>query len=85
MAGLDWGRVLWGFRLRGGGYLGMGKGGEGEGVGEVASFCGGFDGSEEKRLRPGSEARIGIEKMLNLDWFVSVSVAYNSQFKRADG
>lgn len=61
---MDLGRSVWGFRLRGGGYLGIGIGEEGEGVGdEVASFWGGFDGREEKRLRPGSEASTGIEKM----------------------
>lgn len=43
--------------LRGGGYLGMGMGGEGEvvDVGIVRSLGGGVEGREEKRLRPESD------------------------------
>lgn len=71
-AGLVWelgglGRVVWGFEdfLRGGGYLGMGIGGGGGGGGveffvNLGSFEGGVEGSEEKRLNPGSDATMAI-------------------------
>lgn len=69
-AGFERGTLVLGFRLRGGGYLGIGMGGEGEGVHEVVSFWGGFEGREERRLSPGSDARIGIENVtLNLRLF----------------
>lgn len=56
------GGAFWVFRwdLRGGGYLGIGMGGEGDEV-DCGSFGGGDEGREEKRLRPGSEATIAIE------------------------
>lgn len=46
-----------------GGYLGTGMGGDVEGGGNVGSLGGGVDGRDEKRLLPGSEARIGIEEV----------------------
>lgn len=69
-AGLVWeledlGGAVWDF-LRGGGYLGMGIGGAGGGGGGVeffvnlGSFEGGVEGSEEKRLKPGSDATMAI-------------------------
>lgn len=56
------GAAFWDF-LRGGGYLGVGIGGEGEAevVLEFGSFGGGFEGSEEKRLKPGSDATMAME------------------------
>lgn len=68
-AGLVWelgglGGVVWGFEdfLRGGGYLGMGIGGGGgvEFFVNLGSFEGGVEGSEEKRLNPGSDATMAI-------------------------
>lgn len=47
----------------GGGYLGIGMGGEGGGLEEVGiewSFGGGVEGREEKRLRPGSDDAVII-------------------------
>lgn len=49
-------RVFW--NLRGGGYLGIGIGGKGEALVTVGSVGGGFEGNEEKRLPPGSDATI---------------------------
>jgi hypothetical protein len=46
---------------RGGGYLGIGMGGEGGvEVVIVGSFGGGAEGREEKRLRPGSDDAVMI-------------------------
>lgn len=53
---------FWDLRdLRGGGYLGIGIGGEGVAVLTVGSEGGGVEGKEEKRLRPGSDATITME------------------------
>lgn len=47
--------------LRGGGYLGIGIGGEGVEVLTVGSVGGGVEGMEEKRLPPGNDATITME------------------------
>lgn len=52
--GFGFGGGFWDFR--GGGYLGIGMGGEGVGVrAETGSWGGGVEGKEEKRFLPGSE------------------------------
>lgn len=60
--------IFWVFRwvLRGGGYLGIGMGGEGDDEEEeeevdCGSFGGGEEGREEKRLSPGNEATMAME------------------------
>lgn len=56
-----------------GGYLGIGMGGDAECDGVVGSFGGGVDGREEKRLPPGSKARIAIEAQFSLQFWIVCS------------
>lgn len=53
---------FWDLRdLRGGGYLGIGIGGDGVAGLTAGLEGGGVEGKDEKRLRPGSDATITME------------------------
>lgn len=59
---LDGGKVRWRcfWILSGGGYLGIGMGGLGEGLGLESLDGGGVVGSVEKRFTPDNTARLAI-------------------------